>query len=243
VKVDITANGADITIGSTIALMILPGNQLQLVVIHGEAKLGDLNVPAGFKITAPLSDDGKTVVGDWQHMSPLTQEDLDLLKPLEGLPDNILHYPIVLPTPEDIQAIINIFLNNNSNNGNTNNPAAGQADCSTFKPTSPLDGLPYGETTFYWNPAGGATGYQVNLYNDSGALVGSFQTDGSNSSLVGDTSNLGGGFSFSWQVVALVNGQVACSSDPVTMFRESPKPVEPTKTPQAAETPEWEESL
>lgn len=238
VKVDITANGADITIGSTIALSILPGNQLQLIVIHGEATLGDLNVPAGFKITAPLSNDGKSVVGDWQHMSPLTQEDLDLLKPLEGLPDNILHYPIVLPTEEQIQAIINVFLNNNSNNGNTNNPAAGQADCSTFAATSPLDGLPYGETTFYWNPAGGATSYQVNVYNDSGALVGSFPTDGSNSSVVGDTSNLGGGFSFSWQVVALVNGQVACSSPQITMFRETPKPADQPAQPVATE--EWE---
>jgi hypothetical protein len=235
VKVDITANGADITIGSTIALMILPGNKLQLIVVHGEATLGDLNVPTGFKITAQLSDDGKSIVGGWEDMSPLTQEDLDLLKPLEGLPPNILHYPIVLPTLADIQAILNAFLGGNSNAGG---PASDKADCTNFKPTSPLDGLPFGTTTFYWDPAPGATSYQVNLYNDSGALVGSFQTDGANSSLDGDTSGLGGGFSFSWQVVALVDGQVACSSAPITMFRETPKPANEPQQPMATEESE-----
>lgn len=241
VKVDITANGADISIGSTIALMILPGNTLQLVVIYGEATLGDLSVPAGFKITAPLSDDGKTITGDWEAMSPLTQEDLDLLQPLENLPINILHYPIVLPTLEEIQAIINAFLQSNpGTGGNTQGPAAGGADCSSFKATSPLDGLPFGDATFYWDPAPGATSYQVNLFNDSGALVGSFETAAPNSSLVGDTSGLGNGFSFGWQVVALVNGQVACSSPTVTMFRSAPPaPQEPIIAPEptAIETP------
>jgi len=234
VKVDITANGADITIGSTIALMILPGNTLQLVVISGEAQLGDLTIPAGFKISAPLSDDGKTVTGPWQDFSPLTQEDLDLLQPLENIPVNILHYAIILPTLEDIQALLDAFSQTSTVGSDiTQGPAGGQADCSAFKPTSPLDGLAYGATTFYWDPAPGATSYQVNVFNSEGALVGSFETDASNTSLVGDTSNLGGGFLFSWQVVALVNGEVACSTSPATMFREAPPaPLEPQTTPE-----------
>jgi hypothetical protein len=239
VKVDITANGADITIGSTIALMILPGNQLQLVVIHGEATLGDLVVPAGFKINAQLSDDGKSIVGDWVDMSPLTQEDLDLLQPLENLPTNILHYAIELPTLEEIQAVINLFLQNNANpNGNTQGAAAGVTgvDCGPFKATSPLDGLPFGDATFYWDPAPGATSYQVNLFNESGAVVGSFQTTAPNSSLVGDTSGLGNGFSFGWQVVALVNGQVACSSPTITMFRSPPPAPQEPPPPVPMET-------
>lgn len=241
VRVDITANGADITIGSTIALMILPGNQLQLVVISGEAKLGDVTVPAGFKITAPLSDDGKTVTGPWTNLEPLTQADLDLLQPLENLPVNLLHYAIVLPTLEDIQAFINAFLQSTTSTsagGGAQGPAAGQANCANFRPTSPLDGLPFGMTTFYWDIAPGATSYQVIVFNDQGAAVGSFTTDGSNSSLVGDTSGLGGGFTFSWQVTALVNGQVACTSAPVTMFREAPPPPqEPPPAPMQTEEP------
>jgi hypothetical protein len=243
VKVDITANGADITIGSTIALMILPGNTLQLVVISGEAQLGDLTIPAGFKISAPLSEDGKTVTGLWEKLSPLTQEDLDLLAPLEGLPANLLHYPIILPTLEEIQTLLNAFLQannptNNATGGTQGTTVGGGADCSTFRATSPLDGLPFGDTTFYWDLAPGATGYQVNIFNSEGAVVGSFTTDGANSSLIGDTSNLGGGFSFSWQVTALVNGQTACSSAPITMFRESPPaPQEAPPPPIATEEP------
>ncbi len=241
VKVDITANGADISIGSTIALMILPGNQLQLVVIHGEATLGNLSVPAGFKITAPLSEDGKTIIGDWENMNPLTQEDLDLLQPLENLPTNILHYAIVLPTLEEIQAIINAFLQASDNsNGNTQGTAAGASgvDCGPFKATSPLDGLPFGDATFYWNPAPGATSYQVNLFNESGAVVGSFETAAPNSNLVGSTSSLGNGFSFGWQVVALVNGQVACSSPTITMFRSAPPAPQEAPPELPMETPE-----
>ena len=245
VSVDINANGADITIGSTIALMILPGNQLQLIVISGEAKLGDIVVPAGFKITAPLSDDNQTVIGPWQDFAPLTQEDLDSLQGLENLPANILHYPINLPTLADIQALLNAFnqtSNTSSNSGSstTNGPAAGQADCSAFKPTSPLNGLPYGPTTFYWDAAPGATSYQVNVFNDSGSQVASFATDSSNTNLTGDLSNVGNGFTFSWQVVALVDGQVACSSSPISMYREAvptqaPKP--PSQEPQATIEP------
>lgn len=239
VKVDITANGADISIGSTIALMILPGNKLQLVVISGEAALDGLTVPAGFKITAPLSEDGKTVVGDWENLQPLTQEDLDLLAPLENLPSNILHYPIVLPTLAQIQALINAFLGSNTGAGGNTQGAIAGVDCTRFKPTSPLDGLPYGATTFYWDPAQGVTSYQVNVFNESGAQIGSFTTDSSNTSLVGDTSNLGAGFTFSWQVVALVNGQVACSSPAIIMFRVAPPAPQETPEPMAEETPSW----
>jgi hypothetical protein len=241
VSVDITANGADITIGSTIALMILPGNQLQLIVVSGEAKLGDVSVPAGFKITAPLSEDGKTVTGPFQNLQPLTQEDLDNLQPLENLPPNLLHYEIDLPTLADIQALLDAFNNaNNPEQTNGDNPnvtegAAGdQVNCSAFRPTSPLNGLPYGPTTFYWDAAPGATSYQVNVFNEGGGQVASFETGGGSTNLTGDLSNVGGGFTFAWQVLALFNGQVACSSAPITMFREAV----PTQIPPPVATAE-----
>jgi hypothetical protein len=246
VSVDITANGADITIGSTIALMILPGNQLQLIVVSGEAKLGDVTVPAGFKITAPLSEDGKTVTGPFQNLQPLTQEDLDNLQPLENLPPNLLHYAIELPTLADIQALLDAFNNTNQggNNVTVNQGVAGdQVNCTPFRPTSPLNGLPYGQTTFYWDAAPGATAYQVNVFNESGAQVATFQTGGGSTNLTGDLSNVGSGFSFSWQVLALLNGQVACSSAPITMFREAvptqAPPPPPIFVPTAESTPSF----
>lgn len=90
-------------------------------------------------------------------------------------------------------------------------------DCAPFRATSPLDGLNHGSTTFYWDAAPGATSYRVNLYNldeKGGALVGSFTTAAPQTNLTADLSvqNVGYGFSFAWEVQALVNGQVGCSS-------------------------------
>jgi hypothetical protein len=250
VSVDITANGADINIGSTIALMILPGNQLQLIVVSGEAKVGNVIVPEGFKITAPLSEDGKTVVGPPQNFAPLTQEDLNNLQPLENLPANLLHYAIELPTLEEIQAILNFYnnLNNPQNTGNTPNTTggttSGQVNCTPFRATSPLGGLPYGMTTFYWDAAPGATSYRVDVFNEGGGQVASFETGGGSTNLNGDLSNVGGGFTFSWQVSALLNGQVACTSGPITMQREAvptqAPPPPAADVPVSTEEPCWE---
>ncbi|MBZ0285836.1 MAG: LysM peptidoglycan-binding domain-containing protein [Anaerolineae bacterium] len=100
-------------------------------------------------------------------------------------------------------------------------------DCSRFRATSPLDGLPYGSTTFYWDPAGGATGYRVNLYNldeAGGALVGSFGVGGDTTSVTANLSieSVGYGFSFAWEVQALFNGQAVCTSARVTVPRAAP---------------------
>ncbi|MEZ4667100.1 MAG: LysM domain-containing protein [Anaerolineae bacterium] len=97
-------------------------------------------------------------------------------------------------------------------------------DCTNFQATSPLDGLDYGMNTFYWDPAAGVTGYQVNIFNideKGGALVASFQTGAGNTSLTADLTvqSVGYGFSFAWEVLALVDGQVVCSSQRFTVPR------------------------
>jgi hypothetical protein len=109
--------------------------------------------------------------------------------------------------------------------GDTPQPQpTGGVDCTRFRATSPLDGLPYGLTTFFWDPAPGATGYRVNIYNLDGGgnrLAASFETGGAATNLVADITNetVGQGFSFAWEVLALVNGQVACTSTRTTMQR------------------------
>jgi hypothetical protein len=107
----------------------------------------------------------------------------------------------------------------------------GGVDCSRFRATSPLDGLPYGLTTFYWDPAPGATGYRVNIYNLDGGgnrLAASFDTGGAATNLVANITNetVGQGFSFAWEVQALIDGQAACTSSRTTMQR-SPAPPPP----------------
>jgi LysM repeat protein len=97
-------------------------------------------------------------------------------------------------------------------------------DCSRFRATSPLDGLNYGSNTFYWDPAPGATQYRVNIYSideKKGALVGSFLTKGSETNLTVDLTiqTVGYGFSFAWEVQAILDGQVACTSQRFTVPR------------------------
>lgn len=102
--------------------------------------------------------------------------------------------------------------------------------CEGFRPTSPLDGLACGLNTFYWDAAPGADHYVVNLYNESGAQVGSFQTTGSETSLTTEVNQqtAGAGFSFGWEVQALQNGQVICTTRRVTIPRAPcPTPVPP----------------
>jgi LysM repeat protein len=113
-------------------------------------------------------------------------------------------------------------------------------DCRPFRATSPLDGLSYGMTTFYWDGAPGATGYRVNVYNldeKNGALVGSFTSSGTTTNLTADVSieSVGYGFSFAWEVDALYNGQVACTSQRYTVPR-APQPAAP---PTSALTASW----
>jgi LysM repeat protein len=93
-------------------------------------------------------------------------------------------------------------------------------NCTGFRATSPLDGFPAGTVTFYWNPAPSASSYVVNVFNESGANVGTFTSTGTNVSA--DTGRFGNGFLFSWEVIALSNGTPICSSGRISAVRASP---------------------
>jgi hypothetical protein len=123
-----------------------------------------------------------------------------------------------------------------------NPPAPPVIDCSGLQATSPLDGLKYGPNMFYWNaPHTEVDEYRVNVTGENGSV--SFTTGGENLSLSGDLSinNVGYGFSFSWNVEALSDGEPICSTSPVTMFREAPPPLPRDNTSQEPPASETEE--
>jgi len=229
VRVDITANGADIQIGSTIVLWLLPDNRMQLVVINGVAEVGGVTVPAGFTLFAPLNAEGQVEgAGDWTGFRALTPDELSLLLPLQFIPENLLHYPILIPTLSDIQAFLaSLNAAQTQGGGVLSGPAAGQVDCASLVPTSPLGGMAYGRNTFYWNAAQGATKYQVKVFDENGTQVAAGDVNAPSTSLTLEV--LGGtGFSFSWEVSALVNGQLACTTARVNVPRSgAPPPPEP----------------
>ncbi len=108
-KVNLTANAADVVIGSTIALNMPDENTLELLVIDGLAELDNVLVTPGFKVVAPLGEtdaEGKPVVSagglpgvaaPWSDCQPLSDEELKALQPLENIPLNLLNYPIDVP--------------------------------------------------------------------------------------------------------------------------------------------------
>lgn len=203
IEVAITANGADIIIGSTIVLQTTENNTFKLSTINGTANANGVQVPRGFTVEAPLGGDGN-IDGRFGGFRALTQDELDGLRVLESLPDEVLNYPIDVPD-RTIQS------------ANVNAPAAGLADCSAFRPTSPLDGLAYGFNTFFWDAAPGATSYRLTVVG-----LGSVETGSTN--VLFDLSNAGFNIQMSWYVEALVNGQTACVSPTVTVPREAAPP-------------------
>jgi LysM repeat protein len=301
IKVDLTANGANIQLGSLILLHILPpGNVMKLTTLEGNAVLdantpNALSVPAGYSTTRCLNepdnlgDDGEAndrQVGKNCPWTPIQisdpEEGQTVQAALERLNTPLSQPPA--PTTQVVQCpfgttlthvvisgetLYRIALRYRASmgaimqaNGITNQQLiyAGQrlsipcgidtgipsappgvppqqpggnippmVDCSRFRATSPLDGLPYGTATFYWDPAPGATGYVVNLYNldeKGGGQVGSFQADGSSTSLRASVTidAVGYGFKFAWEVLALYNGQPICTSARATVPREAPPP-------------------
>lgn len=250
-KVDLTVNGADIQIGSTIALRsilisygdLLKNDKLvkefggsitdqnandddqcsitQIFVIDGKADLNDgiVTLPTGFtadSVNCGGPDLTSGFITPWAGSRPLSPEDLEFLQSLGNLPPNILNYPVRIPTLADIREILAQF-----GGGTTGNvvlgPAAGQADCTDFKPTSPLGSMQAGNVTFYWDPAPGATSYVVRVYDSNGTQVAEYPVNAPQTSVSGTPSGQG---SMSWDVTAYVNGEIACSTGRANVLRD-----------------------
>ncbi len=220
VQANIRANGANIIIDSTIILRLRPGNLLEVSVLDGSARVGNLGIPHGFKVNAALNADGSDLAGPWTDFAPLSDDDLAQFAVLEQIPANLLHNPIRVPTKAEIQAMLAEF--GSTSQGGQSGPASSQVDCKNFRVTSPLQGLPAGgKAAFFWDPAPGATSYRVDISNESGTQVGSFTTAGATTSLSADVGSFGAGTLFTIEVTALVGGQEACSTLPVTVPREA----------------------
>lgn len=97
-------------------------------------------------------------------------------------------------------------------------------NCTGFRATSPLDGLPDGQTTFFWDAPASINDiaiYQVIVLDDRGARVAAFSAAGGFTNITGDVgfNAIGGRSRFSWYVVALVNGNEACRTQVTTLNR------------------------
>lgn len=221
VRVNINVNGADIQIGSTIALRTTEGNFLQVITLSGVAVVGGIIIPPGFVMQVPLTPDGQEVAGPWEGFRALTGPELEALRWIERTPGTLLHYNILLPSLGEIlqtQAAIrarSTSSSNNNNPGQSNGDAVGDTpgtpeQCAGFVPTSPLGGAQTGPHTFYWDPAPGANGYRWILLDVNSNAISIFDTQQTNF-----THTLQPTYSATlfWEVHALSGGEVICVSE------------------------------
>ena len=122
-------------------------------------------------------------------------------------------------------------------------PAA--LNCDALRLTSPLDGLPNGTATFYWDALPGATGYQINLFSDGGVFLAGFDAVGDQTNLSADVSMgaVGGQYVLGVEFVALGAQNQACRQA-YTLMREAPSqpaPPAPRPTPIPEDEPEVDE--
>jgi hypothetical protein len=218
-RIQIEVNGVDIELGSTIVLRTINQNtQMNVATLDGSARIGNLVIAEGFNATADLDEEGD-VDGNFGGLSPIPLRDLQIFQTLENVPGNILNYDInVQDRPSVIQTAVPT--NDNPQPLQTQEPTvSGNAECGGFRATSPVEGLFYGGNTFYWDPAPGATSYRVTVVGFTSIDVGAGQTNA-----FIDLYNVGTNFQMSWYVEALVDGQVACTSQTVTIPREASPP-------------------
>lgn len=240
ITVNLTVNGAELNIGSTIALWASgTPPTMQLAVIDGGVYLADgTYIPAGYIAEVQLDESGN-VIGAWSTPRPLTLEEWLLFEPLEGVPPELLNYAIDVPSeliaslqPTPVPTVPP------PPPPPVNNPPPPpqviQVDCSPLRATSPTDGLAFGAVTFFWDGIANSavTGYRVNLYRD-GALVGSYSAPLGNTNVSGDLSSVPIGGAYTWEVQALVNGVAVCTANAnVSMARAFPPNDDPPPQPQ-----------
>jgi hypothetical protein len=141
------------------------------------------------------------------NLISITTIDAGIIRPLVLQPVDIVIQPFA-------SATLPAFTNQNT--------------CAGFRLTSPLDGLPNGVASFYWDPANaeGVT-YQITVMDEGRNVLASFPV-GNNTRADGDISQraIGGSFQVIVQVSAVLNGRVICS-DERTILREAPQLGEP----------------
>ncbi len=240
VFVDITVNGADIRLGSTVIIRLVePGNMIELIVIDGVGIIfpdglnnQQISIPAGFKSTVCLGEDengNPTVTCGFSPPEPLTFDEWQKWERLLLFDYDFMNYVPQFPSYGDIIAYFNALGSGGGNNaggggsfsGNVSDTSGGQVDCSTLALNGPLGTAPDGPTSFSWTSVAGANSYRVNVFNENGGLGSSYETTSTSVSI--NTGAAGVGSIFSWQVQVLASdGEVWCTLSSPAIERRAP---------------------
>jgi len=239
VAVELTINGANIRVGSTILVKILPpGNLMEVLVIDGTVITEDGTVIyENYRSTICLSEpDNRGVDGNandriancggWsppQYVNPITVgEEWCILESISATP---LNYLVDLTCDEQEITFVQNLLNP---------PEPPQGTCETFNILSPAEGVQIkNEATFSWTPVDGAQEYAVHFYNFEGNHADSFFVDGAETSVNVNLGRIATGARFQWEVAVLENGVPVCDTGRSTFIEAQNDPNTITSNPTA----------
>jgi len=107
-------------------------------------------------------------------------------------------------------------------------------NCATFTVLSPIGTVPVEESTYMWSPVEDAEEYILNFSDFQGNYVTSISVDGAETSTRINTGSLATGSQLSFEIVAMVNGEIACrtNSGPLTRLAGFVAPETPTPEPE-----------
>ncbi|MCA9915801.1 MAG: hypothetical protein KC496_20745, partial [Anaerolineae bacterium] len=212
-EVDLTVNGVNIRIGSTIVMRNPDPQTFEITVIDGHASILDENyqptgtiIRSGQRSTACLSEDGRAITCDFSPPETISQQvyGRDVCT-YQGVPAGVLNYEIDQVCPGDPVPMTSVT--DNGSSGATSSEISG-VDCSAFQLVGPFEGITPRPTTFEWTEAPGATEYYVVFYDYNGNEAGAYRAEGTSATLnVGDIPT---GSELQSEVRAYANGNYAC---------------------------------
>jgi hypothetical protein len=243
-QVNLTVNGADVKISSTVLFQIVGDNQsdMKITVLDGQAEVTPntldaetIIIPQGFSSTLCLSDpDNRGVDGETNdrivtcNASEPTRIDNTLrdntLCSLQDIPTSVLNYAVdltcpgdPLPTPVPVRPTA-VPQPQSTVSSNTN--------CVGFTILNPIFDVAYKGQFFEWASLPAAEEYVINLFNEQGNFLTGAYT-GKATSIILDIGELRPGVTISWEASALVGGKILCTTPRSNNLYVQPEVTEP----------------
>lgn len=217
IEIELTINGANVEIGSTVGFRIVRINGepfLEMMVFSGQGRINGLRVPVGYRTLLCLGEEESRgtddEANDWVvNCDPSIPEQIEDFGAewcfLEQLPISILNYQIDILCPGETPPPTV-----STGGGTASTSQIGDVDCSSFALIAPLIPVDAGNHTFSWTAAGGDNlTYELVFYNVDGVQVETFFTTDTTYFLNLGAQTATGGV-FEWEVRLFQNGVYAC---------------------------------
>lgn len=105
IAVDLTINGAQIRLGSTMVISAREENHLTFATLDGRANIDGHLIPIGYHTTAELDEDGAIIGDSFTEPEIISEDEADLYAGFDEFPEEILEYEVYTPTAEELDLI------------------------------------------------------------------------------------------------------------------------------------------